>query len=152
MRDIKFTVRLLPSGEAVPSPHEVSAVFLIALADKNIVAIRNQRGWDIPAGHMESGESLLGAIHREAQEEASMKFKNAIPFVTVTSTSEEPKYKDKCMVGFATKDFALEEFVPATDSYEREVMNDEAFLSLYQSDKENMRLMITAAHSLLFRH
>jgi hypothetical protein len=93
---------------------------------------------------------LWGALQREASEEASMKFKNAIPFAIVTSTSEDPKYQGKCMVGFATQDFTFEEFAPAPDSEERKVMDVDEFLSVYQSDKENMRLMITTAHSLLY--
>lgn len=150
MEDIKFTVRVLASGEAIPTSQEVSAVFLIALKDNDIVAIRNYCGWDIPAGHVEPGEGLLGALQREASEEASMKFQNAIPFAMVTSTSEDPKYQGKCMVGFATKDFTFEEFAPAPDSKERKVMDVGEFLSVYESDKENMRLMITTAHSLLY--
>jgi 8-oxo-dGTP diphosphatase len=146
---MKFETRILNLGEEMPAPQEVSAVFLIALKDGNIVAIRNHRGWDLPAGHLEEGEEILVALKREVEEEASMNFVNPIPFVIVTSDSEDPRYKEKCMIGFTAKEFTLNEFVPAPDSEQREIMPVEEFLSLYGQDKVSMRSMIQAAQEIL---
>jgi len=146
---MKFKSKILTSGDKIPASEKVSAVFLIALKDQQIVAIRNHRGWDIPAGHVEEKEKILEALRREAQEEASMTFTNPIPFVIVTSDSQDPKYKEKCMVGFAVKEFQLNDFVPAPDSKERKLMEIEEFLALYEQDKENMRSMIDKAKYIL---
>ncbi len=149
MEALKFDIKILESGEKIPPPQEVSAVFLIALTDNNIVAIRNQRGWDLPAGHLEEGEGILEALQREVREEASMTYTNPIPFVIVTSDSQDQKYRGKCMIGFATKKFVLNDFIPAPDSQERKVMPTEEFLSLYRQDKIAMGSMIETARNIL---
>lgn len=50
-------VRALGGTEERPADPVVSAVFLIAIRDDRILAIRNERGWDVPGGHVEPGES-----------------------------------------------------------------------------------------------
>ncbi len=136
---------MLNPGDTLPAPNEVSAVFLVALQKEHIVTIHNHRGWDLPAGHREEGEGLLQTLAREVREEASMVFTNAIPFVVVTSDSENLKYKGKYMVGFVTKEFTLNEFVPAPDSTERKKMSINEFVSLYEGDKAFMKMIIEAA-------
>jgi 8-oxo-dGTP pyrophosphatase MutT (NUDIX family) len=149
MPKVKFYYRVLESGERIPPPEEVSAVFLIALRDNAIVAIRNHRGWDLPAGHLENREGIIEALQREAREEASMTFSNPIPFVIVTSDSQEQKYEGKCMIGFVTKEFTLNAFIPAPDSIERRVKPIGEFLSLYEQDKVAMKFMIERAQTFL---
>ena len=46
---------------ALPPNDLVSAVFLLAMKDDLIVAVRNERGRDIPGGHVEAGETPEGA-------------------------------------------------------------------------------------------
>jgi 8-oxo-dGTP diphosphatase len=149
MSDVKFKITFLNLGEKIPPPQEVSAVFLVALQDGKIVAIHNHRGWDLPAGHLEDGEGILEALKREAQEEASMVFTNPIPFALVTSDSQDSKYVGKCMVGFTTKEFVLNDFIPAPDSDSRKIILIEDFLSLYEQDREAMRLMVEKAQGIL---
>lgn len=48
-----------------PAREPVSAVFLLAIKGDTILAVRNERGWDIPGGHVEPGESYPGALARE---------------------------------------------------------------------------------------
>lgn len=144
-----FEIKFLNSQEKIPSPQDVSAVFLIALRKGNIVAIRNHRGWDLPAGHIEEGEGVFEALQREVREEASMSFENSIPFVMVVSNSQDPKYQGKCMIGFATKEFVFDDFITAPDSEERKIMPIEEFLSRYEQDKITMRLMIEKAVNVL---
>ncbi len=149
MKNLKFEIKFLNPKEKIPPQQEVSAVFLIALKDTSIIVIRNHRGWDIPAGHLEEKEGILEALQREAREEASMTYTHPIPFVLVFSDSEEQKYKGKCMIGFTTKEFELNDFVSAPDSSERKIMSIEEFLSLYEHDKMGMRSMIEKAHEIL---
>ena len=146
MDNVIFDVEIIDPRKSLPSSHSVSAVFLIALSGNNIVAIRNHRGWDLPAGHVEDGETLLGALQRETQEEASMRFQNAIPLAVVTSNSKDQKYAGKCMVGYMTKEFIFDPFTPAPDSEERKLMDKEEFLLLYQGNRENMKLIVDKAY------
>ncbi len=51
-------------------PRELcSAVFCIAMYQNKIVLTRNHRGWEFLGGHIEEGETVEEAMHREALEE-----------------------------------------------------------------------------------
>ena len=63
----------------------ITAVFLIAFNEKNeILSCRNERGWDVPGGHIEQKESLEEGLLREVQEETGASFNNPIPFALLT--------------------------------------------------------------------
>jgi ADP-ribose pyrophosphatase YjhB (NUDIX family) len=47
----------------------VSAVFRLTITADLILAVRNERGWDIPGGHVEADESRHLRIARETLEE-----------------------------------------------------------------------------------
>lgn len=145
-------LQFINPADPLSSAKEVSAVFLIALKDGKIVAIRNHRGWDIPAGHVEEGETIMEALIREVHEEASMDFNDAIPFVRVSNDDREGKYAGKCMIGFVTSDFTLNEFIPAPDSEERKLMKTEEFVALYQGQQEDMERMIEKAQSFCIQN
>ncbi len=52
---------------------EITAVCAFVFdKDGNILAVKNSRGWDIPGGKVEKGESSDGAVIREVFEEASV--------------------------------------------------------------------------------
>jgi 8-oxo-dGTP diphosphatase len=76
-----YTWELHASNE-VPPAELVTAVACVALADNtgSIVLTRNQRGWEILAGHMEPGEDILEALRREAEEEGGYIISDATCF------------------------------------------------------------------------
>ena len=57
---------------------EITAVCAFVFdKDGNILAVKNSRGWDIPGGNVEQGESPDRAVIREVFEEASVIVDNA---------------------------------------------------------------------------
>lgn len=61
--------RLVVSDE-MPSPNLVTCSFVLAFqGDRLLLAHLNDRGWDIPGGHIERGESPEEAARRELYEE-----------------------------------------------------------------------------------
>lgn len=50
-----FNLKVLPNTSSAPADENVSAVFLIAFNDDGILCGRNERGWDVPGGHLEKG-------------------------------------------------------------------------------------------------
>ena len=76
-------ITLISKGAEIKK-EEVSAVFLIGFIGDKIVACRNERGWDIPGGHLEDGEEPIDGVRRETEEEAGVSFKDAIPYATLS--------------------------------------------------------------------
>lgn len=57
----------------VPDESLVTAVLGFAYdSDGKIILTRNHRGWDLPGGHVEPGETIIEALHREMHEEAGI--------------------------------------------------------------------------------
>lgn len=59
------------SGNLPPAPL-CSAVFCIAMHKDKFVLTRNHRGWELPGGHIEKGETVEDALRREALEEGGV--------------------------------------------------------------------------------
>jgi len=66
----KYTSHFLGNNEELPPKENISAVFLVATQDGKVLSVQNERGWDIPGGHLEKGEEPFTALRREVLEEA----------------------------------------------------------------------------------
>lgn len=125
----------------------ISAVFLIALQGENILSVRNERGWDIPGGHVEPGETPVSALNREVLEEASATFTTAEPFSFVTV----PHRRD-LMLFFVTQDFQLYPFLPSHQgALERAIVPIEVFLARYYGPKGVLGQLLTNAKAFIRR-
>lgn len=127
-----------------PRDHLISAVFLIALQGEDILSVRNERGWDVPGGHVEPGETPLSALIREVLEEASATFRTAMPFSFVTV----PPRRD-LMLFFVTQDFQLHPFLPSEDAIERAVIPLEVLLDRYHGPKGVLSQLVSNAKALI---
>ena len=114
----------------------LSAVFLVALDGSKILAIQNERGWEIPGGHIEAGETHEQALIREVQEEAGATFSDA-KLLAIIESSNQDIYKDKVMLIYVTKNFKLGEFMPSEDAFNREVIEIDEFLKRYKKGTSN---------------
>lgn len=76
-----YTWEILSSVDT-PPVELTTAVACVALVGKNegVVLTRNQRGWEVLAGHIEPGESPKEALCREALEEGGYTVSSATPF------------------------------------------------------------------------
>jgi len=127
-------------GDAVPY-ERVSAVFMIAFEAQRVLAIKNERGWDIPGGHVEPGETVNDAMRRELIEEGGATVESPVPFATV----QEPGAL-KMMLMYTGTGITLGEFVPKPDALGRQLMNVEELMERYCGDRKLLRELIDAAH------
>lgn len=110
----------------LPKKELVNAVFLIAFDNSKILAIKNERGWDIPGGHIEGEETLEEGLAREVQEEAGATFSDAKLFATSGSNNQDRH--DKVMFFYTTNNFSLGNFIATEDALGREVIEVKEFL------------------------
>lgn len=140
----KFTHRFLDPHENLPAQENISAVFLVAFKDGKILAAQNERGWDIPGGHLEGSEDCLTALKREILEEAGAEVSDAVPYAVLTSSTSL-----KVMVFFTSNAINLVEFVPSTDALARDFLDQEELLRRYYGDKELLRSLVEGARKKL---
>ena len=123
---------------SLPDVKTVSAVFLLGYIDNKIITGRNERGWDIPGGHVDPSDSdLVDALKREADEESGTIVGNVKPFAVV-----QFKGKEKVMLFYTSNDCKLVEFIPKEDALERELMAVPDFISKYNWRKDVIELLI----------
>ncbi len=140
----KFTHRLLSPGEAPPPTEAVSAVFLVAIQDGRLLSIQNERGWDIPGGHIEGDEDAVQAMRREVLEEAGAEVRFAVPYAVLSSTSSP-----KVMLFFASDSIALVKFTPSADALARNLLDPLMLISRYYGDRQLLTALVEAAREKL---
>ncbi len=126
----------------LPQKQSVSAVFLLGFIDGQIIAARNERGWDIPGGHVEPRDTnLISALQREVREEAGVVIDNqTIPFATLQFEGN-----NKQMLFYAADHCQLDDFVPSQDTFERSLMQVDDFIACYNWDKKIIEILIARA-------
>ncbi len=140
MNKITYKIKIIKSAKQIPPRDNVSAVFLVAFSNNKILAVRNERGWDIPGGHLENNETSLGGLKRETLEEAGANFKNAEAFAIISC-----KNSNKVMLFFTTSSCNLGVFIPSKDALEREFLTINELLQRYYGDKKTLAMLLKEA-------
>lgn len=74
----KYFVAFAAEGASLESTKEkITATFALVVNSSNqLLVLKNERGWDIPGGHLNKNESVLDATHREVLEESCVTLRN----------------------------------------------------------------------------
>ena len=139
----KVIAKIINSNEEIPSINQISAVFMIAFDGKNILAIKNERGWDIPGGHLNLGENLLTGLRREIKEESGAEFTKAIPYAVLTTEGVRKK-----MLFYTTRSFKLGHLDYSEDVLGRDVITKERLINLYYGDKKLLKFLLDEAEKI----
>lgn len=117
-----------------------ASVGFISPQDNNhlYVAIRNKRGWDIPGGHVEEGETPIQAFERELEEEAQCTLLPGVKSVAMLESKAISKtgivvYRGLCLV---------KSFAPTEKILERQLFSEDELLNIYFGDQGIFRKLL----------
>lgn len=150
VKDKKVTLTFI-GNQFQPDFSEVTGVIAICFtADGKLVAVNiRKRGWDLPGGHVEEGETdPITTLNREVMEEAYMTVTEP-QLVEVIQSDYFDDRKSYMLVYAALVDEMLE-FVPTDEVSARQAMDVEEFIDQYQAgDKRLVRQAILEAKRML---
>lgn len=111
----------------------VCAFLRIKEEPNKLVIIKNERGYDVPGGHIEHDESPIIALHREIKEEVSATLDNPTPCWLLSSD-----YNQKLPTGilFFKSYCSLNDFEASQEISERKLLLPEEFLKCYHGNKQ----------------
>lgn len=144
--NFSFSWTTLRPGDSLPPRTHISTVFLVGFIDSDhIIAIQNERGWDLPGGHLLPHETLQQGLAREVFEEAGATFTEAYPCIVLSS----PAY-NKLVVGFVSRFCKIQEnYQPIDDAIQRDVFSLEQMLDRYFGDKALISAILEAANQFI---
>lgn len=147
-----ITARSLGTG-AIPDISTITSVHVVPIAnDGNIVAINViNRGWDIPGGHVDEGESSpLDALRREALEEANVSLLEPVLVDVLMLESETLDISTKpYLLMYAAEIWELNTFTPNNEVSQRLLMTAKMFVDSYFGNKTYAKAMVDASVSAL---
>jgi 8-oxo-dGTP pyrophosphatase MutT (NUDIX family) len=130
-------VRLILDEELPPSELTTTA-FVLAFDGQRLLMTRlTDRGWDIPGGHIEAGESPEAAVRREVLEETACVLGEArlLGYQQLSVLSEAPPnyrypYPDSYQLFYVAQVSVAREFLPTDEAAEREFFDAAAAAQL----------------------
>lgn len=81
-------------SEKLPDETLCTAVCCVTVLQNKLILIRNKRGWELPAGHVEMGESPLQSVSREVLEETGYSIQSPSLFGFKKVTAKVPVLKN----------------------------------------------------------
>ncbi|MBI4215347.1 MAG: NUDIX domain-containing protein [Parcubacteria group bacterium] len=131
-------------SDSLPIGANVTAVAVVACLRNKILFIRNNRGWDIPGGHIEtSDESIEKAAKRELLEEACARC-GPSQLVGCLVSDFYPDGKTYIAI-LRTEVTSLLDFSPQHETIERKLISPEECIKLYYGNTTLMKKLLKVA-------
>ena len=139
-----WTTQALDPSSHIPDIKLTSVCAFLRVKEepRKLVIVKNERGYDVPGGHIENDESPVAALQREIKEEASAILDSPTPCWILCSN-----YNPKQTTGiiFFKSYCTLNNFEATHEISERTVLLSEEFLDCYHGNRELMQHLLSNA-------
>jgi|GEM_PF-4029458 len=138
----------IPFDETTARNYATSVLTVPFTKDGKLVTIKNDRGWDLPGGHLERNEDYTAGAKRESREEANITYSSLKPCGLIKFN--DPANPNGCMVVMAGKVNSVGTHKPGDEIFERRISTPEEFLKDYTAtSRSTMSSIIAAARQAL---
>lgn len=139
-----WTTHALQATSHIPDLKITTVCAFLRAKDEpsKLVIIKNERGYDVPGGHIEHNESPVVALHREAKEEASAILDNPTP-CWILSSDYNPKQTTAIL--FFKSYCTLNAFEASQEISERKLLLPKEFLKCYHGNKQLIEHLLANA-------
>lgn len=120
-------ITFIPSS-ALPVDLPITAVKGFVIQKDKVLLTQVQRGWDLPTGHVEVGETPEEAFLRETFEETGAEVRDYIllgymRLVQIIQNEQNKQYPELSGIAvFASSDFVLRDFIPNSEACARKLV------------------------------
>lgn len=119
------------AGSGLPPRSNISQVSAYCFYKGKLIIVRNKRGWSIPGGHPELGETMTESLARELEEEAGIKngyTSKIIGWLKVHDPQNQGREgKKSVQIRFLVTIKHLPKFVPDDEIFERKTIDMDEF-------------------------
>lgn len=122
----------------LPPPELITSAFVLAFKGREMIVTNlNDRGWDVPGGHIEAGETPVQAVKRELYEEtgAFIEEPELLGYMMINLHGERPRnykypFPTSYMVFYCAKIAKLDVFQSTEEAKGRALLSPEQVQSI----------------------
>jgi 8-oxo-dGTP diphosphatase len=129
--------------------HTVVVSCLVRNANGEVLLVRHhKRGWEIPQGRVEEGESLLDALHREVREETGVEIEPGPLAAVWSKLSTPPAVIFTFVAGYTSGELLASDECPEVGWF----AGDEALaLVTHPVNRDRLRVLLDFAGAIIYR-
>jgi len=152
-KETQNSIEFIPTS-LIPKNIHFTAIKMFIFRNENILLTKVPRGWDIPTGHIEQGETLIETARRETKEETGAKLITAqfigyFKLLKLKENKENKRYpKISAIAVFLSTDFKIGPLENKFEATDRKLQKINSIQKIHHNWTDLMESVMRYAYSL----